>query len=207
MGEAEALEARRARRRSTNRSRARRPRTRGSRPPSGRPSGRRRGRDNAPVRRCSTSLAPPSSAKAPAASGRKPAMARKTVDLPAPFGPVSRSASPARASKERPAMNRAPAAFDGDVPGAQAHGFPFDGAHPFERLQTIVCVARRWEFIYKPAHPFPSPHYFGVSSPWPVLTASNVARRSRSGPRPINIFRSRRPKSTALPASRNCPSR
>ena len=44
----------------------------------------------------------------PAASGKSPASARSSVDLPAPFGPVTSKASPASSRKPRSAKTMRP---------------------------------------------------------------------------------------------------
>jgi hypothetical protein len=68
---------------------------------------------------------------APRPSGNSPAKARRRVDFPEPFGPVTSKHSPSRSAKERPdktlrpprstAMFEASIRMDGDAPGLSSN--------------------------------------------------------------------------------------
>ena len=123
MGEADPRE-RRALASREDRRRARRPRRRGSRSRSARLSARRRGRDNAPVRRaCARDRRRPAQSLRPrAAESRR---ARAAGSICRRRSALSRSApSPRPTSNEKPGKQAPPAAFDRQVPRAQAHRSP-----------------------------------------------------------------------------------
>ncbi len=70
--------------------------------PSPRPDDRPRGTADRHVGACA-----PSSRMLPDSAGSRPAISRRSEVLPAPFGPVTTTASPAAAAKERPRRGRA----------------------------------------------------------------------------------------------------
>ena len=121
---------RRGRRASSARPRRRRrrrdsaSRSRGFPRPSATASARPGGRDSAPARRCVASGSPPSSASRPPASRTRPATSRSSDDLPAPFGPVTSSASPAPTAKLRPGKHPPAAPDAGQVGGQKPHRPP-----------------------------------------------------------------------------------
>ena len=125
----------------------------------------------------------------PHANGRKPAIARKRLDLPAPLGPVDEQRLAASTSNARSREQLPSAPLESaDFPRSSASSSP-QRRLTIRRCPTKVCVAAHDGFIYKPASPLPRP--IPGDAAWPASTVSNAARSSPSEPRPMSTFRSR----------------